>query len=282
MKSNLHSSLHKLSFLVALGMVVPAPLLTKSAAPMGRTVAKSMPAPVVRADVDDRASCIRPGMECCSELIADFNGTFTVLSEILTVVNEIDEDVDFIISRVLDLDEDIDAGFNGTFTLLANLLACPCEAAGCDLSGVFTALVDIKVELVAGFNGTFTVLEEIESDLDFIISRVIDIDADIDAGFNGTFTLLANLLACPCEGSACDLSGVFTALRDIKVELVEEFNGTFTVLREVTCQLGDIDGDVDLVFNVVNENNTLLKQIICMLSIIGGEPVACCGPNFPC
>ncbi len=122
-------------------------------------------------------SCLRPKMNCCAELEADFNGTF---------------------SELIDIKAELVADFNGTFSMLEALLACPCAAGSCDLNGAFTMLVAIETTLVADFNGTFSVLADLEAliidDFNGTFSELIDIKTELVQDFNGTFSMLEEIL----------------------------------------------------------------------------------------
>ncbi len=138
-------------------------------------------------------SCLRPN--CCAELEADFNGTFSMLESIQSDLDSLE---------VLVVND-----FNGTFSMLEALLACPCASGSCDLSGAYTMLAAIEATLVADFNGTFSVLADLEAliidDFNGTFSELIDIKTELVQDFNGTFSVLGNLLACSSCVPSCDI-----------------------------------------------------------------------------
>jgi hypothetical protein len=191
---------------------------------------------------------------CCATSEANFNGTFTVLANLVitatcdftpvfTVLRDIKDTLTICCSQT-------EFDFNGAFTAFSHIVA----TVTCDFTPLFTALNDIKSTLTTccnNFNGTFTVLNDIKNTLTTCCTQL-----EFDSG--GTFTVIARL-----SSALCDVKQVFTIVNDIKntlticcAQLEFDFDGTFTALAHLTITGTFVD--LASVFTLSNDiKNTL-------------------------
>ena len=183
--------------------------------------------------------CCQQQLDCCAELISDFQQTWTILAAISTITASVDFSSVFTV---------IQTGFNGTFSTLQdikNTITACCEnitnefqqtwtilaaistvTASVDLSPVFTVINE-------GFNSTFSSLQDIKNTITAccanIKSEFQQTWTILAAGFNGTFSAI--------EEINTDAAGTFSSLVDIKntitaccENITNEFQQTWTIL----------------------------------------------------
>ena len=170
--------------------------------------------------------CCQQQLNCCTELISDFQQTWTILANIGTVTASIDLSPVFtalnacctnINSEFQQTWSILGAGFNGTFSSIAAITSNNFS---------YSVITDLKATistdfnqtwtiLGAGFNGTFSAIAELDADLSGTFSAVA-------AGFNGTFSALN---AC-CNNINSEFQQTWSIL-------AAGFNGTFSVIEEI-------------------------------------------------
>jgi hypothetical protein len=217
--------------------------------------------------------------ECCAQLQLDFDGTFSVIANLIT-------------SATCDLVEvfTLFVSFDGTFTELndiQNTLTTCCAQVQLDFDGTFSVLanliasttcdfVSVMTALNSSFEGTFTALNDIQATLTTCC-------AELELDFAGTFSVLSHLVAT----TTCDFSSIFTALNDIKTtltnccaELEFDFAGTFSSISNIviiaSCDFTPLFTVVDDIKNTLTTCCDNFNDTFTILNDIKNTLTACC------
>jgi len=245
--------------------------------------------------------CCEEQANCCAELIADFEQTFSILTEINQSFSSFNETVAILIEATNTLTSVVIEIVNTATSLVETLSVIQETTATLTIvindgfNGTFTALNECCSNITNDFNETWTILAALNTTLTAIINNNATTTL-INNGFNGTFTALNEC----CNNITNDFNetwtilragfdATFSSLQDIKntitaccENITREFQETWTILNAgfngTYSVLDDLKATVSTDFNQTwTQLNQILQNQGCVATIITAAQVGTTG-----